>query len=222
MAATADEPLTMAVHSMAIPDVRASRNRAGRWKMMLILLVCTAPVIASYVTYYWIRPQGRLNYGELINPQRPLPDIATVSLDGKADKLPALKNQWLLLTVSGAACDKDCEQRLYLQRQLRESLGKDKDRLDRVWLIEDQASVDERLKSALVGAVVLRVPAQSLAKWLPPAPGAHLEDHLYVVDPMGNLMMRFPAGLDAAGAAKAKKDLIRLLRASAGWDKEGR
>jgi hypothetical protein len=69
---------------------------------------------------------------------------------------------------------------------------------------------------------VLRVPADSLAAWLEPAAGHQLGEHLYVVDPMGNWMMRFPAKLDLGTAAKAKKDLERLLRASSSWDQPGR
>ena len=69
---------------------------------------------------------------------------------------------------------------------------------------------------------MLRVPADRLAAWLAPAAGHQLAEHLYVVDPMGNWMMRFPAKLDLATAAKAKKDLERLLRASSSWDQPGR
>ena len=190
--------------------------------MIAVLLVCAAPVIASYFTYYVIRPEGRRNYGELITPQRPLPAVATTDLNGKPGELAILKNQWLLVNVAGAACEAACQQRLYFQRQLRESLGKGKDRLDRVWLVPDAASVDARLIPALTEARVLRISADVLAAWLPAAQGQRMEDHLYVVDPLGNLMMRFPANMDTAGAAKAKRDLDRLLRASGSWDKEGR
>ena len=190
--------------------------------MIAVLLVCAAPVIASYFTYYVIRPEGRRNFGELITPQRPLPAIATTDLNGKPGALVALINQWLLISVASANCDTPCQQRLYFQRQLRESLGKEKVRVDWVWLVTDTAAVDARLKPALTEATVLRVPPGELAQWLPPATGQRIEDHLYVVDPLGNLMMRFPANMDAAGAAKAKRDLDRLLRASGSWDKEGR
>ena len=91
-----------------------------------------------------------------------------------------------------------------------------------MWLITDTAAIDTRLKPALAEATQLRVPADALAQWLPAAANQRLEDHLYVVDPLGNLMMRFPANMDAPGAAKAKRDLDRLLRASNSWDKEGR
>jgi hypothetical protein len=101
-------------------------------------------------------------------------------------------------------------------------MGAGKDRIDWVWLIDDHAPVPAALLPALRQATVLRVDAKALAAWLQPAPGQQLADHLYLVDPMGNWMMRFPAGLDRAGAAKAKRDLERLLRASASWDEPGR
>ncbi|MDO8373198.1 MAG: hypothetical protein Q7T39_14825 [Polaromonas sp.] len=204
----------------AVTAARAPDTQAGRWKMLAVLLVCAAPVIASYFTYYVIRPEGRRNYGELIDPQRPLPALAAVAPDGSRIELPALKGQWLLLSVAGGACDMTCEQHLYFQRQLRESLGREKDRLDRVWLVSDDAAIPDKLTTALLGSTVLRV--SGLDQWLQAAPGQRLQDHLYVVDPLGNWMMRFPANMDAAGAAKAKLDLERLMRASASWDKEGR
>jgi hypothetical protein len=136
--------------------------------------------------------------------------------------LTSLKGQWLLVSVAGGACDAPCAEHLYLQRQLREGLGKDKDRLDWVWLVADDAAVPETLQPALKGATVLRVPPAELASWLAPANGQTLTQHLYVVDPIGNWMMRFPAGLDRATASRAKRDLERLLRASAFWDQAGR
>ncbi len=190
--------------------------------MIAVLLVCASPVVASYFTYYVVRPEGRRNYGELVSPQRPLPAIPTTTLDGKPGQMTALKGQWLLMSVSGATCDQACQQRLYLQRQLRESLGKEKDRLDWVWLVNDEGAIDQRLLPALSSSTTLRVPAAALSQWLTPDAGHKLEEHIYLVDPLGNWMMRFPANMDAAGAAKAKRDLDRLMRASASWDKEGR
>lgn len=219
-----DQPLDLTVHRLPQADAAAAMTRpdtrAGRWKMLAVLLVCAAPVIASYFTYYVIRPEGRRNYGELIDPQRPLPALGAVATDGKRITLPELKGQWLLISVAGGACDALCQQHLYFQRQLRESLGREKDRLDRVWLVSDEAAIPDALNTALQGATVLRV--AGLAQWLQAAPGQQLADHLYVVDPIGNWMMRFPANMDAAGAAQAKRDLERLLRASNSWDKAGR
>ena len=238
-----DEPLGLTVYSLPAPQEAlgsdAQRTVRGRVKMLAVLLVCAAPVIASYFTYYVVRPEGRRNHGELIDPQRPLPAIAATSLDGKPLALPSLKGQWLLVSVAGGACDTACEQHLFLQRQLRESLGKEKERLDWVWLVPDGQPVREALRPGLSQATVLRVDPAQLAQWLAPAPGHELRDHLYLVDPMGNWMMRFPPatqpaqaaaasasgplkGVDTAAAAKTKRDVERVLRASASWDKAGR
>lgn len=200
----------------------ARRTVRGRWKMLAVLLVCAAPVIASYFTYYVIRPEGRRNYGTLIEPQRPLPSVMGTTLDGRSVALPTLKGQWLLVSVAPAACDTACEKHLYLQRQLREGLGKDKERLDWVWLIPDTGAVRPQLAPALAQATVLRVDGAALSQWLAPAAGGQLHEHLYVVDPMGHWMMRFPAGQDVGTAPKVRKDLERLMRGSASWDKPGR
>ena len=221
-----DQPLALTVHSMPSPvdavSGQASRTSRGRWKMIAVMLVCAAPVIASYFSYYILRPEGRRNFGELINPQRSLPDLIASGLDGQAFNLRALKGQWLLVSVANGSCGELCTQNLYLQRQMRESLGKEKERLDRVWLITDDKPIDAKLQASLLGATVLRVQASALSSWLQPSTGQTLTDHLYVVDPMGNWMMRFPARMDLPSAAKAKRDLERLLRASASWDTAGR
>ena len=201
-----------------------TRARQGRWKMLGVLLICAAPVVASYVTYYFVRPDARRSYGELIDPQRPVPDaVAARAADGTpAGTLGDLKGQWLLVSVAPGACDELCRSQLYLQRQLRESLGKEKDRLDRVWLVTDDAALPADITPGLAGAVVRRVDARAVAGWLAPSPGHTLQEHFFLVDPMGHWMMRFPARMDAAGAGRAKRDLDRLMRASSSWDQPGR
>lgn len=221
-----DQPLGLTVHTLPelsnMDNQAGGRTRSGRIKMLAVMLVCAAPVVASYFTAYVVRPAGKPNFGELIEPQRPLPDVTGTTLDGKAINLRTLKSQWLLISVAPASCDAQCARHLYLQRQLRETLGKEKDRLDWVWLVSDTAPVADSLLPALKEATVVRVNAADLEKWLEPQAGSTLADHLYVVDPLGKLMMRFPPHLDVDGARKAKRDVDRLLRASASWDKAGR
>jgi hypothetical protein len=221
-------PLELTVHSMPPSDSTtvgvdaALRTKSGRWKMLMVLLLCASPVVASYITYYIIRPEGRRNFGELINPQKIVPNLNASDLNGQSVNLQTLTGQWLLVSVSGGACDVGCQKHLYLQRQLRETLGKEKDRLDWVWLVSDAAPIPDALLPALKGATILRLPADQIATWMQPAQGQQLADHLYLIDPMGNWMMRFPQGLDAATAKKAKSDIDRVMRASASWDKAGR
>jgi hypothetical protein len=221
-----DSPLAMTVHDMPLPgevvQADAQRTRMGRWKMIAMMLICASPVIASYFTYYVIRPEGRRNHGELIQPQKDMPQVAAKNLQGEVVPLASLKGQWLLVNVSAGACAERCQENLYFQRQLREILGRDKDRLDRVWLITDAAPVAETLLPALNMAHVLRLDLATVQSWIQPAAGQQLQDHLYVIDPMGNFMMRFPAKMDVSAASKAKRDLERLLKASASWDQAGR
>lgn len=219
------EPLNFSVHSMPSPDVddSARRTARGRLKMLLVLLVCATPVIASYFTYFVIRPEGRTNYGELILPMRPIPEgLALNDLKGQPVPASSLRGQWLLVVVAGGACDAACEKHLWLQRQLRETLGRDKDRVDKLWLVVDDAAPRPETLAAIgvgVPAQVLRVPPAALAAWLEPGKGHVLADHLYIVDPMGNWMMRSPVDPEPA---RLKRDVEKLLRASASWDQPGR
>lgn len=206
----------------AVADQDARRTAAGRLRMLLVLLICAAPVIASYLTFYVIRPSSIKSFGELIVPVKPLPAVQVHDLKGAEISLQSLKGQWLLVSVAAAACEATCQQNLYLQRQIRAALGREKDRTDWVWLVSDDAKVDEQLLAGLTEAVVLRMPADELAKWLNPQAGHALSDHLYLVDPHGDWMMRFPPKLTADQAPQLRKDWERLLRASSSWDQPGR
>jgi len=206
-------PLAFTVHTMPSPvaDDAARRTASGRAKMLLLLLVCAAPVIASYLAYFVIRPDGRTNYSDLITPSRPIPSGLPLSdLDGRAFRPDALKGQWLLVVVAGGACDAVCEQHLWIQRQLREALGRDANRLDKVWLIDDAAVPRAETLTAIRSGGAPTTVNQA---------GERLESHMAIVDPMGDWMMRVPANPEPA---RLKRDVERLLRASSGWDRPGR
>lgn len=222
------EPVTLTVHSANAPDLADTaqaelrRTRMGRIKMLLVLLVCATPVIASYLTYFVIRPGARSNYGELVQPTRTLPALQLKTLQGATVPAASLRGQWLLVVVGPARCGDACEKRLFMQRQLREMLGRERERVDKIWLVTDSDALAPALAAAVLAppsTTVLRADAAELARWLAPAAGQQLEDHLYIIDPMGEWMMRLPAGADPS---KAKRDLDRLLRAAASWDQAGR
>ena len=219
-----DQPLTLTVHALPSPhDLAVPPSRSGsRWKLLAIVLICSLPVLVSYYAYFVVRPEGRAAYGELITPARPAPDATGTDLEGASHPLSALKKQWLLVAVAGGNCTESCSRELYLQRQLREMLGKDKARVDRVWLVNDDAPVPAELRRHLGETTVLRVSPTVLDTWFGAPSERALTDHFYVVDPLGNAMMRMAANMDAAAAAKARRDLERLLRASASWDEPGR
>ena len=220
-------PLSFTVHSLPSPAElgadAARRTANGRLKMLLLLAVCAAPVLASYLAYFVIRPEGRTNYSELIEPLRPIPaTLPLADLQGRTVDPRSLEGQWLLVVVAGGACDASCERQLWIQRQLREALGRDKDRLDKIWLIDDAAPPrPETLQAVSAGTPtrVLQVPADALAGWLVPAAGQTREAHMVIIDPLGNWMMRVPADPDPA---RLKRDIDKLLRASAGWQQPRR
>jgi hypothetical protein len=203
----------------ATPAEEQQRTKKGRLRLLLLLLVTAAPVLASYFTYYVLKPQGSSFYGQLISPGRELPAIEAVDVNGQPVDLRSLRGQWLMITVADAACDTACEKKLFLARQLHTGLGAERERLDRIWFATGDAPLAPKLLQALQGATVLRIDAQRLAQWLTPESGHTLSDDIYLVDPQGFWMMRFPATTDVDNAMKIKKTLNRLLRAAQFWDR---
>ncbi|MES2257868.1 MAG: cytochrome C oxidase subunit I [Pseudomonadota bacterium] len=185
----------------------------GRWKLLVVLAVCAAPMIASYFTYYVVKPESRSNYGALIDPRaHPIPAIASNTLDGKPATLDQYKGKWIMLKIGGSDCLQACQDQLFMMRQLRTMQGKEMERIERVWLITDEAPLETVLLRVNDGTHMLRAPGEALQKWLPVEQGGQASEHIYLIDPLGNLMMRFPKDPDPA---KVKKDLVKLLKASA-------
>lgn len=188
------------------------RNKA-RLKLLALLGVCAAPLIASYFTYYVIKPEGRTNYGTILDPRAyPMPQLGSAALDGKPVELSQYQGKWIMLQVDSGACAEPCREKLYYMRQLRTAQGKDRDRVERVWLITDHAPLDTVLMREYDGTHMLRTKLEALQAWLPVESNTTPSDHLYLIDPLGNLMMRFPKDADPN---KVKKDLRKLLKASA-------
>ncbi|MTV38323.1 SCO family protein [Duganella radicis] len=194
----------------------------GRWKLFAVLAVCAAPLIASYFTYYVIKPKGGVtNYGALIDPrQYPIPAMASTTLDGKPARLEDYRGKWIMLKVGPSDCQQACQDQLFAMRQLRTMQGKEMERIERVWMITDDQPLDTMLLRVNDGTRMLRAPAAVLEKWLPLESGVpdRASDHVYLIDPLGNLMMRFPKGAVSSDIEKVKrvhKDIAKLLKASA-------
>lgn len=200
-----------------------NQKTKGRWKLFIVLAVCAAPMIASYLAYYVIKPEGRTNYGTILDPRLyPMPELHARLLGAgdandinNADKqngLMAYRGKWIMLTISSGSCDSACQKKLYDLRQLRLAQGKEMDRIERVWAVVDEQPVDTLLLREYDGMHVLKADADALRKWLPTEDGSQISEHIYMIDPLGNLMMRFPKDADPN---KIKKDISKLLRASA-------
>ncbi len=199
-----------------------SNQSRGRWKLLLVLAVCAAPLVGSYLTYYVIKPKGGVtNFGALIDPrEHPIPAMASTTLDGKPTTLENYKGKWIMLKVGPSDCRQECQDQLFAMRQLRTMQGKEMERIERVWMITDDQPLDTLLMRVNDGTRMLRAPAAVIDKWLPleQAAGDRASDHVYLIDPLGNLMMRFPKGAVSSDTEKVKKvhkDISKLLKASA-------
>ncbi len=184
----------------------------GRRTLLLLALVCVLPVAASYLTYYVWQPSGRVNYGELITPT-PLPDGTLPGAPGQAPlSREALNGRWTLLYAGPPECPAACEAALFTMRQARLAQGKELERVARAWLVNGTASAVQLPADRVEGVQLGHVDPAAGAPWLAALPGAPAGTHLYLIDPLGNVMMRFPPQADIKRVAK---DLQRLLKYSA-------
>ncbi len=169
----------------------------SRLKLLGLFLACAAPFVLAWMAYLFGWAEGATsNYGVLIEP-RPLASAPLVPLRGK----------WVLVTADDAACDAYCEKKLYFMRQVRRAQGREMQRIARLWLVTDAVQPRPELLAAIEGTIA--IPGGSLAATFP-AEGA-VTDHIYLLDPLGNLMMRFPRDPDPS---RVIKDLQRLLKVS--------
>ena len=196
--------------------------KTSRRTLYLVIAVCLAPVVLSYFMYYGVRPEGRTNHGELLSPQKTVTAVKTDLLvkpsqeSGLLDVIKAwpkddprqsfgqlgdFRGRWLMVWVGPAECDTACREQLWQMRQVRLTTGRERDRVERLWLVTDGGQ--PILRDEEQGLWVVRIQPDQSAVWQP--------NQVHLVDPLGNLMMRFPLKADPQGM---KKDLMKLLKAS--------
>ena len=211
----------MAVHSLPDPHLTALPP-SGHGKLLAMLLACSLPVLLAIFVFFVIKPTGQANFGELIHPARPMPAVSLVNAQGQSVELSQLKGQWLLVNVGSTNCAAECAQHLFIQRQLREMLNKDKDRVDRVWLVTDESPINPEVLPLLADTTIFRITEPVLKAWLGDMPLDQATQSLFVIDPQGHAMLRMPADMQGKQASAAKNMLQKLLMASVVWDKPGR
>jgi hypothetical protein len=186
------------------PKAAAGMSRRNRRTLVLLALVTVAPVIASYAAYYWFPRDKQANYGELL-PVGPAPELAGVTPGGAPFRLSELRGRWVLAVATPGACDRACAQSLYATRQARTIQGREMERVARLLLVTGDGAPPVALASEHPDLVTARVAPGALAAW--PAG----DDRIYLVDPLGNLVLAYPRDPDIKAMAK---DLTRLLKAS--------
>jgi cytochrome oxidase Cu insertion factor (SCO1/SenC/PrrC family) len=192
----------------AAPERCGTPRRRSLWPLWTIAAISAAPLVFSWCAYQLWRPTATANYGALVET-RPLPDAPLRLADGAAFRLGQLKGKWVLLMVDAGDCDQYCGRKLYMLRQLRLAQGKDMMRIERVWLMSDAAAPPAGALNGYEGTWLVRAAGSGVLEQLPVETA--LTDHTYVVDPLGNLVLRYARDADPA---RIIKDISRLLKTS--------
>ena len=191
-----------------------AQTRRGRIQMLLLLLACATPVIASYIAFYFIKPEGgKTNLGTLVYPAQELnPAWLNVPLQGK----------WTLLIARPAGeCkikDEKCIEALFLMRQVKVAMGRESKRVQLLWVNTDGKTIDPEVAKAYdqqaAGFKVVSLPADPKLKtefenWLNKE-GAG--EQIQLIDPSPAKMMYFPVTNSPKEFSSIKKDLEKLLK----------
>jgi len=193
----------------------------GQKSLLLLAAFFIGPIGVAYLlvnNMHWLGDYSTKNHGELIEPATPLLDVELKTHDNKSFQLSALRGKWIMLYFGESACASECVDNLYKMRQARLVQGEDLGRIERLY-ISVGGKPDASLQQVMLqhaGMGVLRgdgvVIDQLLQQFGSSRQQVSRGDFgLYLIDPLGNLMMRYPQGYEAKGLVK---DLKLLLKAS--------
>ena len=212
--------------SNSTPSSVAPQKKRSRLPLILVLLVSLAPVVAAVLMYnnpqWW--PQEVAGVGELVTPQREIPSpsqMPLTTLNGEPFDLNTLKGRWVLLSADDGDCGDDCARKLFITRNVHASQGKNVDRMARMWLITDDQPVPQRVLDAYEGMIMVRGDAGQMAQFLlgldapvdvTPEVTQALNAAIWVIDPLGHLMLSFPPGVDPERLRNDVRQLVRNSR----------
>lgn len=180
----------------------------ARLKLLAIMALFALPIAASLVVYHFFRPQATSNYGEIVVPPAPITTAEFLRPGGAgAFRFEELRGKWVLIASDSGACPASCTDKLTLMRQVRLMLGRNAGRVARVFVADDTHPLAPEALAPYEGTVAITPPRGTAL----PLAAVNDRAHFYLVDPLGNVMMRFPAG---AEPRRMFKDLERLLKAS--------
>ena len=190
-----------------------------KYQLGLLILLFLVPPVAAYVLFYTdFKPASGVNYGQLISPAKPITDVPLTTTDGREFKFSDLRNKWVLLYLGSSKCNEACSDNLYKINQVRLAQGKNTERVTGVYIVPANASDDEinNISGKYPGILLLLAQMDAFAGLIDQfdnntEAALQSSERVYIVDPLGNLMMSYEAKADPSGM---RKDLKRLLKLS--------
>ena len=207
---------------MNAASAHAKLNR-GRITILLVFLTCALPIAAAFYLYFFDKPEGTNNYGTILDPQVNVSTDVFKNINGDDFTMQQVADKWVLIQVISSNCDEVCQNTMYFQRQARASKGKEQGRIERVVFVTDDGPLETLLLRQFPDVHFVRASEDQLKSWLPLEQGivgnkgsadiGTVRDHVFVADPLGHVMMRFPPN-NTLQFDKFRKDVSRLLWAS--------
>jgi cytochrome oxidase Cu insertion factor (SCO1/SenC/PrrC family) len=196
----------------------APQERRARSQVWILLGVFFAPLVIAFLLYYGLegwRPGGSTNHGELVQPPTPLPELSLATPDGNSLAPTALRGKWTLVYIGGGECDSRCREALTLMRQTRLALNEDLTRVQRVFLATERCCAEPYLSEQHAGLLIARLDAGNGAQMkaaFQRATATPVEQagRIYIVDPLGNLMMSYAPNAEPKGLLIDLKKLLKL------------
>lgn len=194
-----------------------NNTKRSRSRFWLLVAIFFAPLLVAFVLYYgggW-RPSGSTNHGDLIHPPRPLPTAGLHGLQGEVIAAEVLHGKWTLVYIGAGQCDVRCREALTLMRQTRLALNDDASRIERLFLVTepccDQAYLDAE-HAGLISARADDATGKAFVGSFPRYAGRPVEQagRIYIVDPLGNLMMSYAPAAEPKGLLEDLKKLLKL------------
>lgn len=176
-----------------------------RAKLLLLAAFFLLPIVASFLAYRYVKVEPTANYGELLAPA-PAPPTLMIGTSQEPFIFGQLVGKWALVANDTGSCPAACAGKLVTMRQVRLAVGRNASRVERVFIVDD-GRIAPDLALAFPGMIVATLPAGQAM----PRGAGNDRDHIYLVDPHGDVMMRWPAKADGP---RMIRDLDRLLRAS--------
>ena len=180
---------------------------SGRQKLLALMGLFAVPIVASVLAYNFLDIGPTANYGELVKPTASITRQQFATPAGSAFQFGDVAGRWVLVASDSGACERRCQEKLVAMRQLRLALGRNASRVERVLVVDDTRAPAAGTIEGFPGMLVALTPT-GLA--IPPG-AANDRAHIYLVDPNGNVVMRWP---DPPDMRRMFKDMERLLKAS--------